>query len=682
MAGNKLRRFLLAVAFATMAFILSCSDDSGNSNVGICGGKEYDITVYSCERGELVGSCRGVSYYPAYEYCENGVVKDGAEISVPNSPGGSGNIVNGANEAWVRCEHNQYCQGFIFYSDGRFQLIDQPPQTYDDVWYIIDDGTYTMSGNTIILNYDYGETEQITYSISGNTNTITVPGEGSYTYTRRTGITDIYDGVEPAHPASSSSGGSGNQFNPNIQYTQFTDSRDGKTYKSVVIGTQTWMAENLNYNAEGSRCYGEGRPVYDYETGASITLTDSEIQANCAKYGRFYSWSVAMAACPDGWHLPSDAEWATLIDYVGDYAGTKLKSAIGWNDYEGKSGNGTDDYGFSALPGGVYESYSTGRYSFTNAGSFGLWWSANESDRGICGAASCASRWYMSYKIEDATQGSREQDGVITVRCLQGYPEPPKPSSSSSVPSSNSSMSSSSLVYSYSSSVPSSSSSASSPGLATPTKTIFVDSRDGTSYNKVTIGTQTWMAENLNYDPGTGNSACYDNQPSNCNEYGRLYNWLTAMNLPSTCYETSNCPSQIQSPHKGICPSGWHIPSNADWDRLLRYVDGTSGTESPYYSNTAGKYLKASTGWNPYSGIENLDTYGFGALPGGSALSVDWFNDAGTYGNWWTASEIEDNGFFENNYNAYGRYIGAGNEDAGVTNYVKAQLLSVRCLQD
>jgi len=88
---SKTRRFLLAVAFAAMTFILSCSDDSGNSNVGTCGGKEYDITIYSCERGELVGSCRGVSYYPAYEYCENGVVKDGAEISSSSSSlGGQG----------------------------------------------------------------------------------------------------------------------------------------------------------------------------------------------------------------------------------------------------------------------------------------------------------------------------------------------------------------------------------------------------------------------------------------------------------------------------------------------------------------------------------------------------------------------------------------------------------------
>jgi len=90
MAGNKLGRFLLAAGIVlAMAFTLSCSDDSGNSNVGVCGGKEYDITVYSCERGELVGSCRGISYYPAYEYCENGVVKDGAEISSSSSSLGS-----------------------------------------------------------------------------------------------------------------------------------------------------------------------------------------------------------------------------------------------------------------------------------------------------------------------------------------------------------------------------------------------------------------------------------------------------------------------------------------------------------------------------------------------------------------------------------------------------------------
>ena len=135
----------------------------------------------------------------------------------------------------------------------------------------------------------------------------------------------------------------------------FTDTRDGKTYKVVKIGTQTWMAENLNYNMDGSCCYGNA-------------------PANCSKYGRLYTWEAAKKASPKGWHLPSFKEWMTLINYVGgeNIAGKKIKSSTGWQ----KTGNGLNAYGFSALPAG----------SKNDKGIFGLngevsdWWSATEYD--------------------------------------------------------------------------------------------------------------------------------------------------------------------------------------------------------------------------------------------------------------------------------------------------------------
>jgi uncharacterized protein (TIGR02145 family) len=133
---------------------------------------------------------------------------------------------------------------------------------------------------------------------------------------------------------------------PTPSVSAFKDSRDGKTYKKVTIGTQTWMAENLNYAANNSVCYGNSAE-------------------NCAEYSRLYNWATAKTACPTGWHLPSDDEWTMLTDNVGGSktAGTKLKSAEGWN----KDGNGTDDYGFSALPGG---SGSSGG-GFDDAGDYG-----------------------------------------------------------------------------------------------------------------------------------------------------------------------------------------------------------------------------------------------------------------------------------------------------------------------
>ena len=168
-----------------------------------------------------------------------------------------------------------------------------------------------------------------------------------------------------------------------IEY--ITDSRDGQTYKTVVIGTQTWMAQNLNYETDNSYCYKDSSKY-------------------CEKFGRLYTWAAAMdsvgswstngmgcgyfktckptypvrGVCPTGWHLPTQPEWDTLFTAVGgkSVAGTKLKSTSGWNDYDGKNGNGTDDNLFSALPVG-YRGYN-GKYY--DEGNNAYFWSSAEND--------------------------------------------------------------------------------------------------------------------------------------------------------------------------------------------------------------------------------------------------------------------------------------------------------------
>lgn len=130
-----------------------------------------------------------------------------------------------------------------------------------------------------------------------------------------------------------------------IAYGSFKDSRDNITYKTVKIGDQTWMAENLAYKAS-SGCW-----VYD------------DKESNASYYGRLYNWEAAKSACPNGWHLPSDDEWKKLeieigmsqteVDaykYRNTDKGIKLKAENGWSD----GGNGTNNYGFSLLPGGLY----------------------------------------------------------------------------------------------------------------------------------------------------------------------------------------------------------------------------------------------------------------------------------------------------------------------------------------
>jgi uncharacterized protein (TIGR02145 family)/uncharacterized repeat protein (TIGR02543 family) len=119
------------------------------------------------------------------------------------------------------------------------------------------------------------------------------------------------------------------------------DSRDGKGYKEVVIGEQIWMAENLNYAGEA---------------GKELGVCYNNSADSCAKYGRLYNWGDAMVACPAGWHLPSRDEWTELLEFIGDASmgGKKLLSGTAWYKSGSYDGNGTDDFGFSALPGGFY----------------------------------------------------------------------------------------------------------------------------------------------------------------------------------------------------------------------------------------------------------------------------------------------------------------------------------------
>jgi uncharacterized protein (TIGR02145 family) len=186
---------------------------------------------------------------------------------------------------------------------------------------------------------------------------------------------------------------------------------------------------------------------------------------------------------------------------------------------------------------------------------------------------------------------------------------------------------------------------------------------EGEYYQTVVIGAQTWMIRNLNY--AVSGSVCYDDEPDNCAKYGRLYDWITAMDLPPNC-NYSDCSSSILGNHRGICPPDWHIPSIADWEVLKTAV-----------GDSANKYLKSMNGWDSYNGKSGNggDAYGFAALPGGYGSSDGSFTGIGSTGYWWSASENKASGI-------YYRYMYRSFEYAYWHDYENPALFSVRCLKD
>ena len=355
--------------------------------------------------------------------------------------------------------------------------------------------------------------------------------------------------------------------------------------------------------------------------------------ANCATYGRLYTWAAATTACPSGWHLPSKEEFETLFTAVGGIgtAGEKLKSTNGWNS----SGNGTDAYVFSALPAGFRN--NNGYYYYE--GNVANFWSSTEH------GSNDAYDMYLDYEDDSANLYSKNKFDGFPVRCLKD--EGPTAESSSSKKnessSSEASSSSSDTLLSSSREINESSSSI-APETVNPLTVVvdsITDSRDGQNYKIVTIGTQTWMAENLNYE--AEESYCYNDDPANCATYGRLYTWAAATTA---------------------CPSAWHLPSEAEFVTLFSAVGG---------SGTAGKMLKSTSGW--YDDGNGTDAYVFSALPAGLRYYSGDYGNEGNRAYFWSSTEDDSN-------YAYDMYLDYRSGNAFLSNNNKGNGFSVRCLKD
>ena len=187
----------------------------------------------------------------------------------------------------------------------------------------------------------------------------------------------------------------------------FTDPRDGRSYNVVKIGDLTWMVENLNYETETSACPdGDSR--------------------NCKRLGRLYSWAEAKTVCPEGWRLPTSADFAQILAQsldgnpgaVSNEAGAKLKSRDGWF----KKGNGTDDFGFNALPAGYRGAISKsddGTISggkFDGIGGYAYFWSATEDPEN---PESNAYYLFLAFNSKSASVNSFSKNDLRSVRCVQ-----------------------------------------------------------------------------------------------------------------------------------------------------------------------------------------------------------------------------------------------------------------------
>jgi len=443
--------------------------------------------------------------------------------------------------------------------------------------------------------------------------------------------------------------------NLNVDEDFLIDTRDGQTYKTVKIGSQTWMAENLNYKIVNSSCY------------------EDKVE-NCDEYGRLYTWAAAMdsvgkwssngkgcgykkdcspsypvqGVCPQGWHLPQKSEWMELFFTEGDSAtaGVKLKSSTGWFD----NGNGTDVFGFSALPAGI-RLKSKGFIDIGRAAHF--WTSDIETDNHY------VYRVDLNYNSDFAEVNDKgERDAKRSVRCVKDESVKYSSSSVKNVSSSSVAKSSCSAKVKSSGSKGVSSSSVkakSSSGKAESSSSVKVassanvalgfmtDPRDGQTYKTVKIRSQTWMAENLNIEKR--GSFCYDNKAENCAKYGRLYLWITA---------------------NKVCPSGWRVPTTAEWDTLIDVAGGEFD---------AAKTLKSSEGW--FNDGNGGDSILFTVLPAGIGYENGTFKDLGHSAFFWVSS-IE----YHEYINGYEAFYGDSDSVTPELDYTSYEALSIRCIQD
>ena len=222
-----------------------------------------------------------------------------------------------------------------------------------------------LTGLVVLLSFDNGASVELAFSDFANEGITCLPADG-------TTLTEASTMVTITHTFT------GKSTSQAIKFITLTDI-NGNSYKHVKIGNQIWMAENLKtikYNDGTAIPFVTDITAWDTLTTPGYCWYDNDEIAYADKYGALYNWYTIETGkiCPTGWHVPTDSEWTELTDYLtaNGHSGTEgaaLRATSGWNN----GVNGTDDYGFAALPGGYLgygKSDLVGRYSY--------WWSSTE----------------------------------------------------------------------------------------------------------------------------------------------------------------------------------------------------------------------------------------------------------------------------------------------------------------
>ena len=524
----------------------------------------------------------------------------------------------------------------------------------------------------------------------------------------------------------------GTVFNPDLQYGSVNDI-DGNSYKTIRIGTQTWMAENLKTTKLND---GTHIPLikdvsdWQKQSSSGYCWYNNDEATYRSVYGALYNgFTVATdKLCPTGWHMPTDAEWTNLITYLGgeSYAAAKLRES-GTNHWSEGSAEASNESGFSSVPAGAREAYNgTFQGNGTNVG-YGSFSKTRYGDSYNLISLYYNNRIYRTNQV-DFRHGSY-------IRCCKDSP-PSEPSAPS--PANGATDVSASPLLGWTCSDPdgddlrydiflgitgnpttviSSDQSYIHFGarLATSTtyywKVIAKDIRgtitegpvwsfttsseiqaepdpvsdiDGNFYKTVRLGTQVWMAENLKttrYKDGMAIPLVTEKSEwSGTKSPG--FCWFN--NDEEASKNRYGALYNLYTINTGkICPDGWHVPAKSEWtkllDHLVTYGYNYDGSLSGY---KVAKALASSTGWaSSYiqGAIGNTDypakvnASGFSALPGGYRNVNGYYLYSGSYGYWW----LSDKSYFGDFYyleNSYSEVLNSfSNKNNG---------MSVRCVKD